>query len=83
MGFHFANDLNSKLNWCLFISRLALKENIKMFERKRFGFKLTKKKVMGITYEEKCFLEFRSLSSGSSYKKESSGHLFLFLALEH
>ena len=82
MGFHFTNDINSKLNWCLFISRLALKENINL-SWKRFGFKLTKKKVMGITYEEKCFLEFRSLGSGSSYKKESSDHLFLFLALEN
>ena len=34
MGFHFTIDINSKMNWCLFISRLALKKkkNIKMFE---------------------------------------------------
>ena len=61
---------------------LALKENIKMFERKRFGFKLTKI-VTDFTYKEKCFLEFRSLGSASSYKKESSGHLSLFFALEN
>ena len=96
MGFHFANDINSKLNWCIFISRLALKENIKMFKLKMFGFKLTKnsnwfyltlffvsKTSYYFTYKEKCFLEFRSLGSGSSYKKESSGHLFLFLVLEN
>ena len=40
MGFHFTIDINSKLNWCLIISRLALKEDIKMFEK--VGFKLTK-----------------------------------------
>ena len=28
MGFHSTSDINSKLNWCLFVSRLALKENI-------------------------------------------------------
>ena len=78
MGFHSTIDINSKLNWCLFISRLALKEDIKMFEK--VGFKLTKI-VTGFNYKEKCFLEFRSLGSSSSYKKESSDHLFLFLAL--
>ena len=34
------------------------KENIN-FGLERVGFKLTKKKVMGITYEEKRFLEFQ------------------------
>ena len=58
MGFHSTIDINSKLNWCFFISRLALKENIKVFERKRFGFKLTNNKITEITYKEKCFLEF-------------------------
>ena len=38
---------------------------------------------MEITYKEKRLLEFRLLGSGSSYKKESSGHLFIFLALEN
>ena len=28
MGFHFTIDINSKMNWCFFISRLASKENI-------------------------------------------------------
>ena len=57
-GFQFTTDTNSKLNWCFFISRLALKENIN-FGWKRICFKLTKKKVMGITYKEKRFLEFQ------------------------
>ena len=83
MGFHFTNDINSKLNWCLFISRLALKENIKL-SWKRFGFKLTKKKVMGITYEEKASLGvLGSLGSGSSYKNRVLVTLVLFLALEN
>ena len=42
----------------------------------------TKNKVTKITYKEKYFLEFfRSLGSGSLYKKGDSGHLDLFLAL--
>ena len=57
MGFHFTIDINSKMNWCFFISRLALKENIN-FGLKRIGFKLTKNNVTEITYKEKCFLEF-------------------------
>ena len=40
MGFHFTIDINLNMNWYFFISRLALKENIKMFEN--VGFKLTK-----------------------------------------
>ena len=56
-GFQLITDNNSKLNWCFFISRLALKENIN-FGLKRIGFKLTKNKVTEITYKEKCFLEF-------------------------
>ena len=56
-GFQLAIDNNSKLNWCFFISRLALKENIN-FGLKRIGFKLTKNKVTEITNKEKCFLEF-------------------------
>ena len=56
-GFQLTTDTNSKLNWCFFISRLASKENLKK-KKKRIDFKLTKKKVMGITYEEKFFLEF-------------------------
>ena len=40
MGFHFTIDINSKLNQCLFISRLALKEHINL-SWKRFDFKLT------------------------------------------
>ena len=42
-GFQLITDINSKLNWCFFISRLALKENIN-FGLKMIGFKLTKKK---------------------------------------
>ena len=38
MGFQITTDINSKLNWYFFISRLALKENIKMFEK--VGFKV-------------------------------------------
>ena len=56
-GFQLAIDNNSKLNWCFFISRLTLKENIN-FGLKRIGFKLTKNKVTEITNKEKCFLEF-------------------------
>ena len=56
-GFQLTTNINSKLNWCFFISRLALKENIN-FGLKRIGFKLTKNKVTEITYKEKCFLEF-------------------------
>ena len=81
MGFHFTIDINSKMNWCFFISRLTLKENI-ICGGKRIGFKLTII-VTDFNYKEKCFLEFRSLGSGSSYKKESSDHLFLFLTLEN
>ena len=56
-GFQLTANTNSKLNWCLFISRLALRENI-FFGLERIGFKLTKKKVMGSTYDEKRSLEF-------------------------
>ena len=58
-GFQLITDINSKLNWCFFISRLALKENIN-FGLKMIGFKLTKKKkiVTNFNYKEKCFLEF-------------------------
>ena len=38
MGFQITIDINSKLNWFFFISRLALKENIKMLEK--VGFKV-------------------------------------------
>ena len=57
-GFPLTTDINSKLNWCFFISRLALKENIN-FGLKRIGFKLTINKVTEITYKKKkkCFLE--------------------------
>ena len=78
MGFHSTIDINSKLNWCFFISRLALKENIKMFEK--VGFKLTKI-VTDFNYKEKCFLEFQITRLMFLIKKGSSGHLFLFLAL--
>ena len=81
MGFHFTIDINSKLNWCFFISGLALKENIKMFEK--VGLKLTKNKVTEITYKEKCFLEFQITRLRFLKQKESSGHLNLFLALEN
>ena len=40
-GFQLTIDINSKLNWCIFISRLALKERI-IFGWKGIGFKLTK-----------------------------------------
>ena len=54
MGFHFTIDINSKMNWCLFISRLALKENIKMFEK---GLVLNELKIVtDFTYKEKMFL---------------------------
>ena len=53
MGFHFIIDINSKLNWCFFISRLPLKEDIKMFEK--VGFKLTKI-VTDFNYKKKVFL---------------------------
>ena len=78
MGFHSTNDIHSKLNWCLFISRLALKENIKMFEK--VGFKLTKI-VTDFNYKEKCFLVFQITRLRFLIQKESSDHLFLFLAL--
>ena len=78
MGFHSTIDINSKLNWCFFISRLALKENIKMFEK--VGFKLTKI-VTDFNYKEKCFLEFQITRLRFLIQKESSDHLFLFLAL--
>ena len=70
-GFQFTIDINSKLNWSFFISRLALKENINL-GWKRFGFKLIKKKVMGITYKEKASLGVSgSLGSGSSCKNRA------------
>ena len=50
-----------------------------MFEK--IGFKLTKNKVTEITYKEKCFLEFQITRLRFLIQKESSGHLFLFLAL--
>ena len=65
-GFPLTTDINSKLNWCFFISRLALKENIN-FGLKRIGFKLTINKVTEITYKKKkVFLGvIGSLGSGS------------------
>ena len=78
MGFHSTIDINSKLNWCFFISRLALKENIKMFEK--VGFKLTKI-VTDFNYKEKCFLEFQITRLRFLTQKGSFGHLNLFLAL--
>ena len=78
MGFHSTIDINSKLNWCFFISRLALKENIKMFEK--VGFKLTKI-VTDFNYKEKCFLEFQITRLMFLIQKGSFGHLNLFLAL--
>ena len=36
MGFQITTDISSKLNLCFFFSRLALKENIKMFEKVGF-----------------------------------------------
>ena len=78
MGFHFTIDINSKLNWCLFISRLALKENIKMFGN--VGFKLTKI-ITDFNYKEKYFLEFQIIRLKFLIQKESFGYLFLFLAL--
>ena len=78
MCFHFTIDINSKLNWCFFISRLALKENIKMFEK--VGFKLTKI-VTDFNYKEKCFLEFQITRLRFLMQKGSFDHLNLFLAL--
>ena len=78
MGFHSTIDINSKLNLCLFISRLPLKEDIKMFEK--VGFKLTKI-VTDFNYKEKCFLEFQIIRLKFLIHKESFGLLFLFLAL--
>ena len=78
MGFHSTIDINSKLNWCFFISRLALKENIKMFEK--VGFKLTKI-VTDFNYKEKCFLEFQITRLRFLIQKGSSGQLNLFFAL--
>ena len=66
------------MNWCFFILRLALKENIKMFEK--VGFKLTKI-VIDFNYKEKRFLEFQITRLRFLIQKESFGHLFLFLAL--
>ena len=70
MGFHFTIDINSKMNWCFFISRLALKENIILFEK--VGFKLTKKIVTNTNYKEKASWIFRSLGLCSLYKREDS-----------
>ena len=58
MGFQITIDISSKLNWCFFFLRLALKENIKMYE-KMLVLNETKNKVTEITYKEKCFLEFQ------------------------
>ena len=46
-------------------------------------FKLTKKKVMEITYEEKHSLGFLGSRGRLLMQKQSSGHLNLFLALEN
>ena len=81
MGFHFTIDINSKMNWCFFISRLTLKENI-ICGGKRIGFKLTII-VTDFNYKEKCFLEFHITRLRFLVQKGSFGHLFLFLALEN
>ena len=46
-------------------------------------FKLTKKKVMEITYEEKHSLGFLGSRGRLLMQKQSFGHLNLFLALEN
>ena len=57
-GFQLTININSKLNWCFFISRLASKENVN-FVCKRIGFKLTKNKVTEITYKKSVSWSFR------------------------
>ena len=81
-GFKLAIDINSKLNGCFFISRLASKENIS-FGLKRICFKLTKKKVMGILMKKNVPWSFRITRIRFLMQKQSSGHLNLFLALEN
>ena len=71
MSFHFTHDISLK-NWIgIFFYELPLKENI-IFGLKRFSFKLTKL-VIDFNYKEKVSWSFKSLGSGSFYKKGDSG----------
>ena len=50
---------------------------------KNVWFKLTVKKVMEITYEEKTFLGVLGSQGRLLMQKQSFGHLVLFLALQN
>ncbi|KAL6349637.1 hypothetical protein AAG906_035798 [Vitis piasezkii] len=88
MGFHFTNDINSKLNWCLFISRIAM---LALMQIGNLGIGSSR---WGCNYGDACFrtgeewkfiqkyLKKRSKRVGRNYRKlqENTHALFKMAA---